>query len=106
MRKIITRAEVVTKGKNGKPRYLEWCGKKIFSRELLPGETIIECIDHGFEMYGLDTTDIPKSLKELEDDGETLIIKYYLEVDPLSLLEFLISEEGKISGLSLTTEEN
>lgn len=100
-RDIQTKCRVVTTGKNGKARFLGWKGDIEFSRIVMSGETVLDCINRTFENYGLDTTDLDKIVEGLEDDGEQLIIKYRLEVDPLSLLEFLISEEGRESGLEL-----
>lgn len=100
-RDIQTRCRVVTTGKNGKARFLGWKGDIEFGRVVIPGETVLDCINRTFEIYGLDTTDLDKIIEGLEDDGKQLIVKYRLEVDPLSLLEFLISEEGRDSGLEL-----
>ncbi len=100
-RNIQTKCRVVTTGENGKARFLGWKGDIEFSRIVMSGETILDCINRTFENYGLDTTDLDKIVEGLEDDGEQLIIKYRLEVDPLSLLEFLIGEEGRNSGLEL-----
>lgn len=105
-RDIQTKCRVVTTEKNGKTRFLGWKGDIEFGRVVIPGETVLDCINRTFETYGLDTTDLDKIIEGLEDDGKQLIVKYRLEVDPLSLLEFLISEEGRDSGLELIDLEN
>ena len=105
-RDIQTKCRVVTTEKNGKTRFLGWKGDIELGRVVIPGETVLDCINRTFETYGLDTTDLDKIIEGLEDDGKQLIVKYRLEVDPLSLLEFLISEEGKESGLELIDLEN
>ena len=105
-RNIRTVSRVVIAGKNKKARFLGWHGKTEFSRNVMSGETITDCINRTFEDYGLDTSDIDKVIEGLEDDGEQVIIRYRLEVDPLSLLEFLVSDEGRNSGLELLGEED
>jgi len=98
---IYVSTEVVTAGKDGNPKWLEHNGEIEFGKEVIGEETVLTCIDHTFEQLGLDTTEVPKTIIGLEDDGEFLKLKYRMEIDPMSLLEFLISEEGKKSGLGL-----
>jgi hypothetical protein len=62
---------------------------------------LAECIDRIFGELGLDTTELEKVLDGVEEEDQTIFLKYHLETDPLSLLEFLISEEGRDSGLEL-----
>ena len=105
MKKVATISQVVVKGKNGKPRYLKGSEGIAFKREVEDQESLTESVDHTFETYGLDTTDLDKILIKVEEDGGIINIWYRLEVDPLSLLEFLVGD-GKDSGLELTEEED
>jgi hypothetical protein len=73
----------------------------IFSSEVGQKEKLAECIDRIFEELGLDTTELEKILDGVEEGDQTVFLQYRLETDPLSLLEFLISEEGRDSGLEL-----
>lgn len=100
-REIETVSRIIT-GREKKTKFLEWQGSTEFRCTVMPGETILDCVNRTFEIFGLDTSDLEKIVEGLEDDGEKIIIRYRLEVDSLSLLEFLISEEGKESGLGLT----
>ena len=61
-----------------------------------------DSVDHTFEYYGLDTTDLEKILIKIDDESEPGCLNawYRLEVDPISLLEFLVGE-GRDSGLEL-----
>lgn len=86
---------------DGNPKLLAWNGESEFKKKAEYGITVENTVDQIFEFYGLDTTELPKVLVGVDDDGKTLAVKYRLEVDPLSLLEFLISEEGRESGLEL-----
>ena len=105
-REIITVSRVATTGKSGNIRLLGWNRDTEFCRIVMSGETVLDCVNRTFEIYGLDTTDIDKIVECLEDDGERITIRYRLEVDPLSILEFLVSDEGRISGLELIDLEN
>ena len=104
MKRVATISQVVVKGGDGKPKYLSH-GEKIvtFGREVEDQETIEESVNRTFEPYGLDTSDIEKTLLKVEEEKDPFHINvwYRLEVDPLSLLEFLISEGGRNSGLEL-----
>ena len=107
MKRVITISQVVVKGKNGKPRYLKGPeGINIFCREVEEQESLAESVNHTFEDYGLDTSELEKVLVKVEDEENIINIWYRLEVDPLSLLEFLVSVEGRESGLELGEEEN
>ena len=101
MREVIVLVTVATKGTDKNPKLLSWNGETEFKKKAEYGTTVEDTVDQIFELYGLDTTELPKILVGIVDDGKTLIIKYRLETDPLSLLEFLISEEGRESGLEL-----
>lgn len=105
MKKVATISQVVVKGKNGKPRYLKGPEGIAFKREVEDQESLAESVDYTFETYGLDTTDLDKTLIKVEEDGSIINIWYRLEVDPLSLLEFLV-RDGKDIGLELTEEED
>jgi hypothetical protein len=98
---VIVTVMVATKGTTWNPKLLSWNGETEFKKKAEYGITLENTIDQLFEHYGLDTTELPKILIGIEDSGKILIAKYRLEVDPLSLLEFLISEEGRESGLEL-----
>lgn len=101
MKQVIVNVKIVTRGTNGKPKYLGKNGETIFKSEVGPKELLADCIDHIFRELGLDTTELEKVLDGVEEKDQTIFLKYHLETDPLSLLEFLISEEGRDSGLEL-----
>ena len=101
MKKVVVKVKMATRGTDGKPKYLEKNGEIIFSSEVGSKEKLEECIDRIFGELGLDTTELEKVLEGVEEEGQTIFLQYHLETDPLSLLEFLISEEGRNSGLEL-----
>ena len=104
MKRVATISQVVVKGGNGKPKYLsQGEGVVNFRREVEDQESLEESVNLTFEEFGLDTTDIDKTLLKVEEEKDPYFVNvwYRLEVDPLSLLEFLISEEGRNSGLEL-----
>lgn len=76
-------------------------GKVDFIEDVQDEEKTTECVDRIFEQYGLDISELDKRLVRLEEDDGNLTIFYQLETDLISLLEFLITKEGKESGLSL-----
>jgi len=101
MKKVVVKVKMATRGTDGKPKYLGLKGKAVFESEVGPKEMLAECIDHIFGELGLDTTELEKVLEGVEEEDQTIFLQYHLETDPLSLLEFLISEEGRNSGLEL-----
>ena len=101
MKKVVVKVKMVTRGTTGKPKYLGLKGETVFESEIGPKEMLSECIDRIFGELGLDTTDLEKVLDGVEEEDQTIFLQYHLETDPLSLLEFLISEEGRDSGLEL-----
>jgi hypothetical protein len=103
MKKVVTVSQVVVMGGDGKPKFLSHDNKETgFKREVEENETIIDSVNHTFEHYRLDTTDLEKILVRVDDESEPgcLNVWYRLEVDPISLLEFLVGE-GRDSGLEL-----
>lgn len=101
MKKVVVKVKMATRGTDGKPKYLGKNGETMFSSEVGSKEKLEECIDRIFGELGLDTTELEKMLDGVEEEDQTIILMYHLETDPLSLLEFLISEEGRESGLEL-----
>jgi hypothetical protein len=102
MKKVVTISQVVVMGGDGKPKFLSHNKETEFKREVAENEMMRDSIDHTFEHYGLDTTDLEKILVKVDDESEPgcLNVWYRLEVDPISLLEFLVGE-GRNSGLEL-----
>jgi hypothetical protein len=102
MKKVVTISQVVVMGGDGKPKFLSHNKETEFKREVAENETMRDSVDHTFEHYGLDTTDLEKILVKVDDESEQgcLNVWYRLEVDPISLLEFLVGE-GRNSGLEL-----
>lgn len=101
MKQVLVRVKMATRGTDGKPKYLGKNGETIFCSEVSSEEKLGECIDRVFRELGLDTAELEKVLDGIEEEDQTIILMYHLETDPLSLLEFLISEEGRDSGLEL-----
>ena len=102
MKKVVTISQVVVMGGDGKPKFLSHNKETKFKREVAENEMMRDSVDHTFEHYGLDTTDLEKILVKVDDESEPgcLNVWYRLEVDPISLLEFLVGE-GRNSGLEL-----
>ena len=102
MKKVVTISQVVVMGGDGKPKFLSHNKETGFKREVAENEMMRDSVDHTFEHYGLDTTDLEKILVKVDDESEPgcLNVWYRLEVDPISLLEFLVGE-GRNSGLEL-----
>ena len=101
MKKVVVKVKMATRGADGKPKFLGLKGDVVFNSEVGPKEMLTECIDRIFGELGLDTTELEKVLEGVEEEDQTIFLQYHLETDPLSLLEFLISEEGRDSGLEL-----
>ena len=102
MKRVVTISQVVVMGGDGKPKFLSHNKETEFKREVAENEIMRDSVDHTFEHYGLDTTDLEKILVKVDDESEPgcLNVWYRLEVDPISLLEFLVGE-GRNSGLEL-----
>lgn len=101
MKKVVVKVKMATRGTDEKPKYLGLKGEAVFESEVGPKEKLAECIDRIFGELGLDTTELEKVLEGVEEENQIIFLQYHLETDPLSLLEFLISEEGRNSGLEL-----
>jgi len=103
MKKVVTISQIVVMGGDGKPKFLSHDNKETeFKREVAENEIMRDSVDHTFEYYGLDTTDLEKTVIKIDDESEPGCLNVWcrLEVDPISLLEFLVGE-GKDSGLEL-----
>ncbi len=102
MKKVVTISQVVVMGGDGKPKFLSHNKETEFKREVVDDELMKDSVNHTFEQYGLDTTDLNKLLVKVDDESEPgcLNVWYRLEVDLISLLEFLVGE-GRDSGLEL-----
>jgi DNA helicase TIP49 (TBP-interacting protein) len=101
MKKVVIKVKMATRGADGKTKFLGLKGSTVFESEVGQKEMLAECIDRIFGELGLDTTELEKVLDGVEEEDQTIFLQYHLETDPLSLLEFLISEEGRDSGLEL-----
>ena len=101
MKQVVVKVKMATRGADGKPKFLGLKGGVVFNSEVGSEEKLGECIDRVFGELGLDTTELEKVLDGVEEEDQTIFLQYHLETDPLSLLEFLISEEGRNSGLEL-----
>ena len=101
MKKVVVKVKMATRGTDGKPKFLGLKGEVVFNSEVGSEEKLGECIDRIFGELGLDTTELEKVLEGVEEEDQTIFLQYHLETDPISLLEFLISEEGRDSGLEL-----
>ena len=101
MKQVVVKVKMATRGTDGKPKFLGLKGEIVFSSEVGPKEKLGECIDRIFGELRLDTTELEKVLEGVEEEDQTIFLQYHLETDPLSLLEFFISEEGRDSGLEL-----